>query len=206
MTPDVTLETLFTMTISGERLDAVVAEAVAGDRGALREVLETIRPLVVRYCRARVGTAERSGLSADDVAQEVCLAAITALPRYRDQGRPFLAFVYGIAAHKVADAHRAAGRNRADPMDVVPERLSGEAGPEQMAIDSESSARMATLLKVLPEKQREILILRVVVGMSAEETAEAVGSTAGAVRVAQHRALSRLKAEITSTGQGRDYA
>ncbi|ADU00886.1 MULTISPECIES: sigma-70 family RNA polymerase sigma factor [Mycolicibacterium] len=194
------------MTISGERLDAVVAEAVAGDRGALREVLETIRPLVVRYCRARVGTAERSGLSADDVAQEVCLAAITALPRYRDQGRPFLAFVYGIAAHKVADAHRAAGRNRADPMDVVPERLSGEAGPEQMAIDSESSARMATLLKVLPEKQREILILRVVVGMSAEETAEAVGSTAGAVRVAQHRALSRLKAEITSTGQGRDYA
>ena len=206
MTPDVTLETLFTMTISGERLDAVVAEAVAGDRGALREVLETIRPLVVRYCRARVGTAERSGLSADDVAQEVCLAAITALPRYRDRGRPFLAFVYGIAAHKVADAHRAAGRNRADPMDVVPERLSGEAGPEQMAIDSESSARMATLLKVLPEKQREILILRVVVGMSAEETAEAVGSTAGAVRVAQHRALSRLKAEITSTGQGRDYA
>ena len=67
-------------------------------------------PIVVRYCRARVGTAERSGLSADDVAQEVCLAAITALPRYKDQGRPFLAFVYGIAAHKVADAHRAAGQ------------------------------------------------------------------------------------------------
>ncbi len=192
------------MTISGERLDSVVAEAVTGDRDALREVLETIRPLVVRYCRARVGSAERSGLSADDVAQEVCLAAITALPRYRDQGRPFLAFVYGIAAHKVADAHRAAGRNKSDPMDVVPERLSGEAGPEQMAIDSESSARMATLLQILPEKQREILILRVVVGMSAEETAEAVGSTAGAVRVAQHRALARLKSEIVATG--RDHA
>ena len=68
-----------------------------------------------------------------------------------------------------------------------------------MAIDSESSARMAKLLAVLPEKQREILILRVVVGMSAEETAEAVGSTAGAVRVAQHRALARLKAEIIAT-------
>lgn len=134
------------------------------------------------------------------------MAAITALPRYKDQGRPFLAFVYGIAAHKVADAHRAAGRNRADPMEVVPERYSGEAGPEQMAIDSESSARMAALLQVLPEKQREIIILRVVVGMSAEETAEAVGSTAGAVRVAQHRALSRLKSEISSAGQGRDYA
>ena len=191
------------MTIPGERLDAVVADAVAGDRDALREVLETIRPIVVRYCRARVGTAERSGLSADDVAQEVCLAAMMALPRYRDQGRPFLAFVYGIAAHKVADAHRAAGRNRAEPTDVVPERLDVAAGPEQMAINADSAARMDALLQVLPDKQREILILRVVVGLSAEETAEAVGSTAGAVRVAQHRALSRLKSEITATGYDR---
>ncbi|WP_197374305.1 sigma-70 family RNA polymerase sigma factor [Mycolicibacterium baixiangningiae] len=191
------------MTLSGERLDAVVAEAVAGNRDALREVLETIRPIVVRYCRARIGATERSGLSADDVAQEVCLAAITALPRYRDQGRPFLAFVYGIAAHKMADAHRAASRNKSDPTDVVPERFSSEAGPEQLAINSESSARMDKLLGVLPDKQREILILRVVVGMSAEETAEAVGSTAGAVRVAQHRALARLKAEIIATGHDR---
>jgi RNA polymerase sigma-70 factor (ECF subfamily) len=188
------------MTLSGDRLDAVVAEAVAGNRDALREVLETIRPIVVRYCRARIGATERSGLSADDVAQEVCLAAITALPRYKDQGRPFLAFVYGIAAHKIADAHRAASRNKSDPTDVVPERFSGEAGPEQLAINAESSARMEKLLGMLPDKQREILILRVVVGMSAEETAEAVGSTAGAVRVAQHRALARLKAEIMATG------
>ncbi|WP_062830105.1 sigma-70 family RNA polymerase sigma factor [Mycolicibacterium brisbanense] len=192
------------MTSSGDRLDAVVAEAVAGDRNALQEVLEIIRPIIVRYVRARVGTTERSGLSADDVAQEVCLAAITALPRYKDQGRPFLAFVYGIAAHKVADAHRAAARNRAEPTDVVPERYSLDAGPEQSALDNESSARMAKLLSVLPEKQREILILRVVVGMSAEETAEAVGSTPGAVRVAQHRALNRLKSEVMATG--RDYA
>lgn len=188
------------MTISRERLDSVVADAVNGDRGALREVLETIRPIIVRYCRARVGAMERSGLSADDVAQEVCLAAITALPRYKDQGRPFLAFVYGIAAHKVADAHRANARNKSDPWDVVPERLSGESGPEQLAIDSEQSDRMKELLQILPEKQREILVLRVVVGMSAEETADAVGSTAGAVRVAQHRALARLKTEISETG------
>lgn len=129
------------------------------------------------------------------------MAAITALPRYKDQGRPFLAFVYGIAAHKLADAHRAAARNRSDPTDVVPERYSMDAGPEQMAMDAESSEQMNRLLAVLPEKQREILILRVIVGMSAEETAEAVGSTAGAVRVAQHRALARLKQEIISTGR-----
>ncbi|MGK2882518.1 MAG: sigma-70 family RNA polymerase sigma factor [Mycobacterium sp.] len=192
------------MTFSGERLDAVVAEAVAGDRDALREVLETIRPIVVRYCRARVGAGERSGLSADDVAQEVCLAAMAALPRYQDQGRPFLAFVYGIAAHKVADAHRAAARNRAEPTEILPEGLSTDAGPEQLAMDSDSAARMAQLLEVLPIKQREILIMRVVVGLSAEETAAAVGSTPGAVRVAQHRALARLKTEIIAAG--RDYA
>jgi len=197
------LEKPSSMTIPGERLDAAVAEAVAGSRDALREVVEIIRPIVVRYIRARLGTAERVGLSADDVAQEVCLAAIQALPRYQDQGRPFLAFVYGIASHKVADAHRAAGRNRSEPTDSVPERLSLDAGPEQMAIQADSAARMKQLLAVLPEKQREILTLRIVVGLSAEETAEAVGSTPGAVRVAQHRALARLKSEIA--GAGRDY-
>jgi RNA polymerase sigma-70 factor (ECF subfamily) len=191
------------MTIPGERLDGAVAEAVAGSRDALREVVETIRPIVVRYVRARLGSTERVGLSADDVAQEVCLAAIQALPRYQDQGRPFLAFVYGIAAHKVADAHRAAGRNRSDPTDVVPERYSLDAGPEQMAMQSDSAARMNKLLQVLPDKQREILILRIVVGLSAEETADAVGSTPGAVRVAQHRALAKLKTEITAAGH--DY-
>jgi RNA polymerase sigma-70 factor, ECF subfamily len=190
------------MISSGEGLDAVVAEAVAGDRDALRTVLETIRPIVVRYVRARIGTADRSGLSADDVAQEVCLAAITALPRYKDQGRPFLAFVYGIAAHKVADAFRAMGRNHSDATDTLPDRASQAPGPEQLAMDSDAADRMDRLLATLPEKQREIVILRVVVGLSAEETAEAVGSTAGAVRVAQHRALTKLKAELDGRRDG----
>jgi RNA polymerase sigma-70 factor (ECF subfamily) len=199
----VTLEMLPSMTTLEERLNAVVAEAMAGDRDALGEVLETIRPIVVRYCRARVGLMERSGLSAEDVAQEVCLAAVMALPRYRDRGRPFLAFVYGIAAHKVADAYRAAGRDLAYPTDSIPEHRSAEPDPEQAALEADSVTRMSELLEILPDKQREILILRVVVGLSAEETAEAVGSTPGAVRVAQHRALARLKSAIVAAG--RDY-
>jgi len=146
---------------------------------------------------------ERSGLSAEDVAQEVCLAAVMALPRYRDRGRPFLAFVYGIAAHKVADAYRAAGRDPAYPTDSIPEHRSTEPDPEQAALEADSVTRMSDLLDILPDKQHEILILRVVVGLSAEETAEAVGSTPGAVRVAQHRALARLKSAIVAAG--RDY-
>ncbi|KOV84379.1 RNA polymerase sigma factor SigD [Nocardia sp. NRRL S-836] len=176
-------------------MDAYVAEAIAGDRRAVNRLLASIRPLVVRYCRARVG---RSATTADDVAQDVCVAVLTALPSYREQGRPFLAFVYGIAAHKVVDAHRAAARNRAEPVPELPEATDGGAGPEQQTLQGELSNRMGLLLRVLPEKQREILVLRVVVGLSAEETAEAVGSTPGAVRVAQHRALTRLRKEIAA--------
>lgn len=190
------------MTSTESGLDDVVAAAVRGDRDALSEVLSAIRPVVVRYCRARVGTAERSGLSADDVAQEVCLAVIAALPRYQDQGRPFLAFVYGIAAHKVADAHRAMARDKSDPAENLPEQVDRHAGraggAELRIVAAHASAAGSTA-----EKQREILILRVVVGLSAEETADAVGSSAGAVRVAQHRALQKLKAEMTRAGDYR---
>jgi RNA polymerase sigma-70 factor (ECF subfamily) len=172
--------------------DELVARAMAGDRTAVGRVLTIIRPLVVRYCRARLGR-ERSSATADDVAQEVCLAVLTALPGYRVQGRPFLAFVYGIASHKVIDAHRAATRNRSEPVAELPDAMEVADGPEQRALRVELSAEMARMLDQLPDKQREILVLRVVVGLSAEETAEAVGSTAGAVRVAQHRALARLR-------------
>ena len=190
------------MTEPGNDLEVLVAAANDGDRGALNDVLMIIRPLVVRYCRARVGRQERSSVSADDVAQEVCLAVLTALPGYRDQGRPFLAFVYGIAAHKVVDAHRWAARSRADPTDELPEELDPRDGPEQRALNGALSVQMGALLDILPAKQREILVLRVVVGLSAEETAEAVGSTPGAVRVAQHRALSKLRTSVSVISEG----
>lgn len=196
--PDVTPRLLTAMTTSGDGLDTSVRAAVEGDPRAIERVLASVRPLVVRYCRARVGRQERNFASADDVAQEVCLAVLTALPSYRDQGRPFLAFVYGIAAHKVADAHRAAGRNRSEPVADVPDEPETDAGPEQRALRQELTQQMNDLLQVLPDKQREIVLLRVVVGLSAEETAEAVGSTPGAVRVAQHRALARLRRTLSA--------
>ncbi|MFD0204082.1 MULTISPECIES: sigma-70 family RNA polymerase sigma factor [Saccharothrix] len=183
--------------LAPEELDDHVRAAVAGDRRAVASLLAAVRPLVVRYCRARVGRRERSSASADDVAQEVCLALLTALPTYQDHGRPFLAFVYGIAAHKVADAHRAALRNRAEPVPELPDAPDDEhVGPEQSALRVELSRRIGELLRLLPDKQREILVLRVVVGLSADQTADAVDATPGAVRVAQHRALTRLRREL----------
>ena len=79
----------------------LVARAVHGDPHATEALLAQARPGLVRYCRARLGRIGGAYTTADDVAQEVCLAVLTALPGYRVQGRPFLAFVYGIASHKV---------------------------------------------------------------------------------------------------------
>jgi RNA polymerase sigma-70 factor, ECF subfamily len=172
--------------------DELVVMAMAGDREAAARLLAIIRPFVVRYCRARLGAAT-SVVSADDVAQEVCVAVWKALPSYRRQGCPFLAFVLGIAARKVIDAHRAVTRARSTPVTDVPDSTDTADGPEQHALRAELAGEMGRLLGTLPDKQREIIVLRVVVGLSAEETAEAVGSTPGAVRVAQHRALSRLR-------------
>jgi RNA polymerase sigma-70 factor (ECF subfamily) len=178
--------------------DILVNAAVDGDQNAIDGVLRWIRPLVMRYCRARIGGQEKTFASADDVAQEVCLAVLTALPSYRDQGRPFLAFVYGIAGHKVADARRSAARNRTEPVSEVPDTTDLADGPEAQVMQGEFAGWMARLLESVSDRQRDILNLRVVVGLSVEETAEAVGSTPGAVRVAQHRALNRLRAVLTA--------
>ncbi len=188
------------MNPSGDELDTLVAAAVNGDRESTERLLRFLGPLVLRYCRSRVGRQERTFGSADDVAQEVCLAVLKALPSYRDQGRPFLAFVYGIAQHKVADAHRSSARNRAEPMAEVPDTPELGDDPEARAMQGELATQMAQLMSVLAPKQQEILRLRVVLGLSAEETAATVGSTPGAVRVSQHRALSRLRKMLAREG------
>lgn len=171
----------------------LVDAALDGDRRAVEHLLARIQPLIVRYCRARVGSRERTLVSAEDIAQEVCLAVLGALAKYRYEPQSFLAFVYGIAAHKVADARRRAVRSRAEVMPELPDCPALEDGPEQRAMNGEMLQQVVRLLHKLPNRQREILVLRVAVGLSAEETALAVHSTPGAVRVAQHRALAKMR-------------
>jgi RNA polymerase sigma-70 factor (ECF subfamily) len=130
------------------------------------------------------------------VAQEICLAVVNALGSYTIKGLSFRAFVYGIAAHKVTDAFRAIGRNRTEPMAELPDAPTRQDDPEQLALAGELAKRLGGLLYQLTPRQREVLILRVAVGLSAEETALAVGSTPGAVRVTQHRALNRLRGVV----------
>lgn len=187
-----------TGTPSSPAMNDLVDQAVAGHTPSLQALLSQVHPIVVRYCRSRLSSTYRSGTTADDVAQEVCMAVLTALPTFRQEGRPFVAFVYGIAAHKVADVHRAAARSRALPVADLPDAPTRERGPEQHALAGTTSDLMDGLLANLPDSQQEIVRLRIVVGFSADETAAALGMTAGAVRVAQHRALNKLRSLLAA--------
>lgn len=179
-------------------ISALVRRAAEGDAQATHDLLARVHPLAVRYCRTRLtrlpGDARHF---VDDLAQEVCIAVLCALPRYRDTGKPFEAFVVAIAQHKVADLQRAAMRgpgSTAVPSDEMPERPDDSLGPEERALLSSDAEWAKELLANLPEHQRELVLLRVAVGLTAEETGQMLGMSPGAVRVAQHRALSRLRA------------
>jgi RNA polymerase sigma-70 factor, ECF subfamily len=171
----------------------LIGLAARGQQAAIESLLEEIRPMIVRYCRARLGQISGQYHIADDVAQEVCIAVLSALPRYRDMGRPFASFVFGIASHKVADAMRNAAR-LAIPTEDLPDGPDSRPGPEETVVAYIEAERVRALLARLPVHQRELLVLRVLTGMSAEETGQALGMSPGAVRVAQHRALARLRA------------
>jgi RNA polymerase sigma-70 factor (ECF subfamily) len=183
--------------LAKEDLDPVVRAAGDGDPAAIRDLLHLIGPVVVRYCRARMGGRDLSYLSADDVAQEVCLAVLKALPDYQDRGGSFLYLVHAIAANKVADAYRAVSRDRSEPVPELPERPLIENGPESHALHLDLGARLGKIVSKLPRVQQEILALRIAVGLSATETAEALGISPGNVRVTQHRALTRLRGMVT---------
>ncbi|MPZ62806.1 MAG: sigma-70 family RNA polymerase sigma factor [Propionibacteriales bacterium] len=180
-------------------LGDLAAQAQAGDADAAADLLERVRTQAHRYCRARLASYADGLHNADDVAQEVCLAVLSALPGYDARGKPFEAFVYGIAAHKVADAQRHLAR-APRPTEELPDGVDSTPTPEERALDSADVQHAMTLLDELPERLREVVVLRVAAGMSAEETGRSLGMSAGAVRVAQHRALNRLRELARSKG------
>lgn len=155
---------------------------------SLDALVRELRPSVYRYCRARLNDHE----AAEDVTQEVCEALVTALPR-RNPDASLTAYVFAIAANKVALWHRARYRRPEVTTDVLPDAADTDPGPEQSAVRASLGEYAAGLLAALPEQSRQILQLRLAAGLSAEDTGQVLGMSAGAVRVAQHRALQQLR-------------
>lgn len=174
----------------------LVEAAKAGDRAATEQLIAQLRPLIVRYCRARIGRAVSTFSSADDVAQDVCMAVLTSLPSYRSTGASFLGFVYGIAMHKIMDFHRKYSRERSTPVAELPDVVTVTAGPEHRLLHNELGEQVGALLAELSPTQRDVLTLRLIVGLSVAETADATSMSLGAVRVCQHRALAKLRKRL----------
>ena len=124
------------------------------------------------------------------------MAVLAAMPRYEDRGRPFEAFVFGIAAHKVGDILRAPGRRFVPVADHVD---TGDTAPtpEDHIVRDDAAREARLLLDQLPDRLCDVVTLRVLVGLSVEETGRALDMSPGAVRVAQHRALARLRTLVT---------
>lgn len=164
--------------------------AQGGDEAAMARLYRALNPPLLRYL------VHRAPAAADDLASECWLAAAKALAGFEGGGEDFRAWLFGVARRQVANFWRASRRGPVvvpaafpldvpspDTSDVVVEALSSEA-----AIDA--------LLRGLPEDQAEILLLRVVAGLSVEQVASLLKKRPGAVRVAQHRALRRLATRV----------
>lgn len=173
-------------------LSMLARAAQSGTPADVEALIARVRTIAHRYSWARLGGIPGGPHLVDDVAQDICIAVLRALPRYRDRGRPFEAFVHGVASRKVADARRGLARHPV-PTDYLPETVDDAPTPEDRALHNADVESASELLALLPERLREVMVLRVGAGMTAEETGAALGMTAGAVRVAQHRALAKMR-------------
>ena len=149
-----------------------VAAAANGSAAAISRVVGGVNPLVVHRCRAEFGAEHRH--RADAIATRIVNDVIAALPRYASQPEKFLPFVIKTTSKRIDRERAKSDVNRA------------------------GRSPMETLIEGLPARQRDVLILRVLGGLSADETAVALGRTANVVRIDQHRAMKRLRTLIAA--------
>lgn len=170
-------------------VNALALAAAGGDSEALASLVRELRPMILRYCRARLGSDAIAGVHGpEDVTQEVLIALIVALPRL-DPDIPVVALVYGIASKKVADVFRATLRDRSDPVAEVPDLPAPPTAAPHLV--EERSLRRAGL-----SDQQIAVVQGMLLGISAQEHAAATGRTAVAVRKDRQRALRRLRASM----------
>lgn len=141
------------------------------------------------YFRAR----SRSDEDAADLTQQVFVKALASLPRYRERGLPFGAWLFQIARNLVVDVHRR--RKDTVSWDLLPETAGAV---EADAVDSallrqEDRARMHALLDDLPPDPRELIVLRFVAGLTLREIAAVVGKSEPTIHKQIKRTLRTLQ-------------
>jgi RNA polymerase sigma-70 factor (ECF subfamily) len=161
-----------------------VARAKEGDQEALRFLYVTYSDNIYGYVRSIV----RDDHEAEDVTQHVFAKLMTAIAKYDDRGVPFFAWLLRMARNVAIDQLRA---NRLTPTENVidPDTSTG--------IDLDQTETVRTALATLPDEQRQVVILRHVVGLTPGEIAHLMGRTEGSIHGLHHRGRRALQQELT---------
>ena len=172
--------------MASEDTGDLVERARARDRDAWETLYRRAYPRLLAYAMRRLDPDR-----ARDAVSETMARAVAGIGRY--QAVPgtggFDGWLFGICRHVVLDAQRAAGhRGYAPPAEEV-----SHADPVEGLVSAEEAAAVRAAFARLSDGDRELLELRVLSGLSAEDTATALGRRPGAVRMAQSRALGRLR-------------
>ena len=158
-----------------------------------REHLETVQRFVAR----RVDDP----YLAADLTADVFVAVIESAPAYRPSRGPAVAWLYGIARHVVADAHRERARQQRLALAVQGRELLSEDDVAAMhaRIDAASEGRaLLDEIALLPDGERAVLELVSVDGLTVSEAARALGLSPVAARVRLHRARRALGRRVSS--------
>jgi RNA polymerase sigma-70 factor, ECF subfamily len=177
----------------GEPFPEVLAAARLGAEWAWRVLHRDLAPGV----RAYVGS--RGASDPDDLVGEVFLRLFRDLQRFQGGEAEFRAFAFTVAHHRLLDDRRARRRRgeAAQPLEDL--EVAGPAGDaESEALDNLRTAEIRTLIEGLTPDQRDVLLLRIVGGLNAEEVAQVVGKGAWAVRALQRRGLLQLRKKISA--------
>jgi len=172
--------------ISRDELASLVTGARAGRRDEWETLYRRALPRLLNYARRRLPSDEH----ARDAAAETMVRAVASLDRFADEGGGFDAWLYGILRHVVLDAQRRLWREA--PV-AAPETKGDEPTAVDVVIERDDAAQLRAAFSLLSADDQEILELRIVAGLSSEAVAEVVGRRPGAVRMAQTRALARLR-------------
>ena len=175
--------------------EAAIVDRARSDPDAFALLYDRYVDPIYRFCYRRLESRE----AAEDATSLVFAKALAALPRYRD--RSFRSWLFAIAHNVVADTFRAAHHD--GPLALVAELADAGPSPEAMAIAVEERESVRALLAQLPPDQRHLLELRLA-GLTDAEIARALGRSHGSVRVAQYRAIARLRSLLGPAEEGRD--